>query len=127
MSDPSANKPTYFAGIRVFLNPFLFIEMKEIPERNAPAAILILTTLEAYGAEQEHIAAYESAPKPSITFKETASWRKNTDHLGARHNFYKTPRGAQERKTPIKLFELSYFDVERIEHSDGTVLWQKKR
>lgn len=132
MNEPDGNKLRYYAGVRVFLNPHLFGEMKEITE-NAARILIVHTALETYGIDKQYIASYEPFSPPSIMFQETISWRLNAGEFGlpssggAFHDFYATPRNKQEYITPKSVFQLLYCDTERIEHFDGTILWQKKR
>lgn len=132
MNEPDANKLRYYAGVRVFFNPHLFGEMKEITE-NAARILIVHTALETYGIDKQYIASYEPFLSPNITFQETISWRLNAIEFRlpysgrAFHNFYVTPRNKKAYITPELIFQFSYFDTERIEHSDGLILWQKKR
>lgn len=132
MNEQDENKFRYYAGVRVFFNPHLFGGMKEITE-NAARILIIHTALETYGIDKQYVAAYESFSPPSITLQETISWRLNAVEFGlpssgrAFHNFYATPRNKRECIMPYPIFQLPYFDTERIEHSDGLVLWRKNR
>lgn len=123
MNDPRTDELCYFAGIRVFFNPRIFIEMTEMTQYYTKI-LVIHTTLEVYYIEQQYIISYHPAPNPCIALTSNIGWRLETELSSALHNFYKLSRSAQ---TIYPFFQFTYYNVERIEHSDGSMLWQKKR
>ena len=123
MDDSRTDSPFYFAGISVFFNPHLFIEMTEMTQLNTKI-LVIHTTLYVYYVERQYVVSYHPAPSPCVVFTSNIGWRLETELSSAMHNFYKLSRSAQ---TIHPFFRFAYCDVERIEHSDGSILWQKKR
>lgn len=128
-----------YAGVTIFFNPRWVVE---INKRTRPVGILrhdkfrwcrqrviIIHTLTcAYHIPLRWWIEQCDPSSYTIHFSMVVGWYHDIEHGNHILECYKQHRFAGHMSEKMtKRISFSYLDIERIEHQDGTVLWQKKR
>lgn len=142
-SNETVRKPIVmrtYVGVTVFFNPHWVAEIKTgarpvtILRHNKfhqynQRTMVIYTLINAYHIPVRWWVEHYNPLSRSILFSMSVAWRISLggDFWDAEHIIECPKRHKLVEEKEDRTIKFSYLDVERVEHRDGTVLWQKQR
>ncbi len=131
-----------YAGVTIFFNPGWILEAKfstrpilvlrhKVLSVHQQNILIVHSLVKAYHIPLQCIEHYQPHPSSdTIAFRMHVTWHIKTESNCAEHVircFEKHHLKSAHPENEKNELTFSYKDVERVEHSDGTVLWQKQR